>query len=140
MSKTTAPATITLKTGRTGGTCADNFQYRDVYTEVKVGDFLAESLVTDTLVWEVIKITAKTVTVRATTGTGVVHKDEACDTTPNGLGVVWEEQAGNPDFITKTLRVRKDGSIRNGDHAGVRPLRPATMVNGQPCRRIDYRF
>lgn len=107
---------------------------------VQAGDFLSESLVTDTLVWEVVKVTAKTVTVRATTGTGVEHVDTSCDVGGHGTRVVWEEQASNPDFIAKTLRVRKDGTIRTGDHAGARPLRLSTMIDGQPVRRIDYRF
>ena len=32
--------TITIKTGRAGGTAADGFKYHDTFAEVKVGDFL----------------------------------------------------------------------------------------------------
>ena len=140
MTTKTAPATITLKTGRTGGTVADGFKYRDVYSEVAVGDFLSESLVTDTIVWEVVKITKATVTVRPTMSGGPVHEDEHCDKGAHGLSVVWEEQVTNPEAETRTLRVRKDGSVRLGSHAGARPLYPTRKVNGVPVSRRDWRF
>lgn len=136
MSKTTAPATITLVTGfeRTNG------QRTPVTVEVKAGDFLSESLVTDTLVYEVVKVTAKTVTVRPTTGGGPVHEDEHCDKGANGLSVVWEERVTKPEAKTRTLRVRKDGTIRTGSHVGASPFYPTRKVNGVPVRRVDYRF
>ena len=139
MSKTTAPATITIKTGRTGGTCADNFKYRDTFAEVKAGDFLSESLVTDTLVYEVVKVTAKTVTVRRTMTGDKFTKDTACDEGANGLAVTWEEQVINPHAEARTLRLRKDGTIRSGSHVGASPFRPAKLVDGKPARRVDYR-
>ena len=136
MSKTTAPATITLVTGfeRTNG------QRTPVTAEIKAGDFLSESLVTDTLVYEVVKVTAKTITVRPTTGGGPVHEDERCDKGANGLSVVWEEQVAKPEAKTRTLRVRKDGTIRSGSHVGARPFYPTRKVNGVPVRRVDYRM
>lgn len=140
MSKTTAPATITIKTGRTGGTCADNFKYRDTFAEVKAGDFLSESLVTDTLVYEVVKVTAKTVTVRRTMTGDKFTKDTACDEGANGLAVTWEEQVINPHAETRTLRLRKDGSVRMGSHAGAHPLYPTRKINGVPVQRRDWRF
>lgn len=129
--------TITLKTGRAGGTAADGFQYRDQHDEVGVGDFLSESLVTDTIIWEVVKVTAKTVTIRSTKDAGEFTEDTRVDKAP--MPVVWEAREADPAGRTKTLRVRKDGSVRLGDHAGSRPLRPAPMVNGKPARRVDYR-
>ena len=53
MSKTTAPASINIVTGRAGGTAADGFKYHETYADVKVGDFLSELLVTDTVVYTV---------------------------------------------------------------------------------------
>ena len=128
--------TITLVTGfeRTNG------QRTPVTVEVKAGDFLSESLVTDTLVYEVVKVTAKTVTVRPTTSGGPVHEDEACDKGAHGLSVVWEEQVTNPEAETRTLRVRKDQTIRMGNHAGARPLYPTRKINGVPVQRRDWRF
>lgn len=136
MTTKTAPATITLVTGfeRING------QRTPQTAEVKVGDFLSESLVTDTLVYEVVKVTAKTVTVRPTMSGGPVHEDEHCDKGAHGLSVVWEEQVTKPEAETRTLRVRKDGTVRAGSHVGARPFYPATMVNGVPVRRVDYRY
>lgn len=108
--------------------------------EVKVGDFLSESLVTDTLVWEVVKVTAKTITVRPTLSGEKVHKDERCDEGAYGLSVVWQEQVSNPDAEPRTLRLRKDQTIRAGSHVGASPFYPTTRINGVPARRIDYRY
>ena len=128
--------TITLVTGyeRTNG------QRIPVTVDVKAGDFLSESLVTDTLVYEVVKVTAKTVTVRRMMSGGPVHEDTRCDKGAHGLSVVWEEQVTKPEAETRTLRVRKDGTIRAGSHVGASPFYPTTKVNGVPVRRVDYRF
>ena len=130
--------TITLKTGRVGGTVADGFEYRDKFDEIAVGDYLSESLVTDTIIWEVVKVTAKTVTIRTTQDAGEITEDTRVDKAP--MPVLWEARKANPAGRTQTLRVRKDGSVRLGDHAGSRPLYPARMINGKPVRRVDYRF
>ena len=140
MTTKTAPTTITIKTGRAGGTAADGFKYHDTFAEVKVGDFLEEFLVTDTIVYEVIKVTKATVTVRKTVGTGVSHKDPRCDEGGHGLSVQWEEVEPWENGWTKTFRVRKDGSLRSGSHVGASPLRPAHRVNGIPAQRRDWRF
>ena len=128
--------TITIVTGYEHR----NGQRTPQTTEVQAGDFLSESLVTDTLVYEVVKVTAKTVTVRPTMSGGPVHEDEHCDKGAHGLSVVWEEQLTKPEAETRTLRVRKDGSVRMGSHAGARPLYPTRKINGVPVRRVDYRF
>lgn len=140
MTTKTAPTTITIKTGRAGGTAKDGFKYHDTFAEVKVGDFLEELLVTDTFVYEVVKVTKATVTVRNTIATDVSHKDEACDEGAYGLSVQWQEVASWHNGPTQTFRVRKDGSLRSGSHAGARPFRPAHRVNGVPCQRRDWRF
>ena len=128
--------TITIVTGYEHR----NGQRTPQTTEVQAGDFLSESLVTDTLVYEVVKVTAKTVTVRPTMSGGPVHEDEHCDKGAHGLSVVWEEQLTKPEAETRTLRVRKDGSVRMGSHAGARPLYPTRKINGVPVRRVDYRM
>ena len=128
--------TITLVTGFE----QKNGQRTPQTAEVKVGDFLSESLVTDTLVYEVVKVTKATVTVRRTMSGGPVHEDQHCDKGAHGLSVMWEEQVTKPEAETRTLRVRKDGSVRAGSHVGARPFYPTTKVNGVPVRRVDYRF
>ena len=110
------------------------------FAKVKAGDFLSESLVTDTLVYEVVKVTAKTVTVRRTRTEGTVTEDAHTNKGGHGLNVMWEQQVPNVDAGTRTLRVRKDGTVRSGSHAGASPFRPARMIDGVPVRRVDYRF
>lgn len=128
--------TITIVTGFE----QKNGQRNPVTAEVKAGDFLSESLVTDTIVYEVVKVTAKTVTVRPAMSGGPVHEDERCDKGAHGLSVVWEEQVAQPEAETRTLRVRKDGTIRAGSYVGASPFYPTRKVNGVPVRRVDYRF
>ena len=128
--------TITLVTGYEYA----NGQRTPQTAEVQAGDFLSESLVTDTLVYEVVKVTAKTVTVRPTMSGGPVHEDQHCDKGAHGLSVVWEEQVTKPEAETRTLRVRKDGTVRAGSHVGASPFYPTRKVNGVPVRRVDYRF
>ena len=136
MSKTTAPATITIVTG---------FEHRNGQrtpqtAEVKAGDFLSESLVTDTIVYEVIKVTKATITVRKTIGTDISHKDPHCDEGGHGLSVQWEEVKPWHNGWTKTFRVRKDQTIRSGSHVGARPFYPTKKINGVPVQRRDWRF
>lgn len=105
--------------------------------EVAVGDFLSELLVTDTIVWEVTKITPKTVTVRSTTNGETIKNDHRGG---NPYPVSYTEALANPEGRIKTLRVRKDGSIRNGSHARVSALYPTPRINGKPASRTDYSF
>ena len=137
--------TISATTIVTGFTSEWDYENRKtvrvpVVNEVKVGDFLSETLVTDSIVWEVIKVTAKTVTVRSTKRGEAFQADTRCDKGAYGLEVMWEEQVSNPDGYTKSLRTRKDGTIRNGDHVGASPFYPTPTVDGKPARRVDYRF
>src|SRR5699024_12335708 len=117
-----------VRTRRTGRSCADKLKYRDTLAEVKAGAFRSESLGTDTLVYEVVKVTAKTVTVRRTLTGDKFTKDNACDEGANGLAVTWEEQVINPHAETRTLRLRKDGTIRSGSHVGASPFRDRKSV------------
>lgn len=129
-------STITLRTG----TDYRNGERIPVTHDIAVGDYLSESLVTDTLVYEVVKVTAKTVTVRRMRSDGPAHTDEQCDKGAHGLSVMWEEQVANPHAETRTMRVRKDGTIRSGSHAGASPFYPTRTINGVPVRRVDHRF
>ena len=107
---------------------------------VEPGMFLSESLVTDSIVWEVVKVTPKSVTLRPTTEGDEITEDESCDKGANGLSVVWNERVSNPNAETRTLRVRKDGTIRFGSHVGARPMYRTPMKNGKPVARRDNRF
>lgn len=102
----------------------------------ETGQFLAEPLVTDTLVYEVVKTSASSVWVRRTQESGNNHRDVNVDQGPFPL--IWQGQKANPDAEIKRLGIRKDGSIRM--YAGGSKLRLAPIVGGEPVRRVDYRY
>lgn len=102
--------------------------------------YVSETLVTDTITYEIVRRTAKSIYVRRTRDAGPAIQDMAVDgaTSPGCPPVVWTPQASDTDGNTVRLGLRKDGTYRTCP--GARPLRPAAMVEGQPCRRTDYRF
>lgn len=97
----------------------------------QVGDFLVETLVTDTVGWEVIARTASTLTLRTTQDGEVIHRTNAA------YPVVLTAIASRPDGPTTTVRRRKDGTFRLG---GGSALRPAPTREGVPFTRTDYSF
>ena len=104
------------------------------------GDYLREALVTDTIVYEVVKVTPKTVTLRETKKTSEVYVDERCDTGANGLTVNWRACEPNPEGRTFTRRLNKNGKVMAGSHARAAAYSIPNMVNGKPVARIDWRF
>lgn len=109
----------------------------DLYdlTDVQPGDFLNETLVTDTLCYEVIKVTPATITVRQT-ARGETIKSENRDGNP--YPCTWTEALTDPTGRTSMVRRRKDGTYRMGQ--GGRALRHAILVDGKPATFTDYRF
>jgi hypothetical protein len=102
---------------------------------VEVGDFVAETLVTDTLVYEVVGVTAATIKVRKTSdGDKVTSKN----VDGNPYPIVWTSQVPDPDAPVRTVRYRKDGTFRS--HRSGNPYRYATVIDGAPVRYTDYRF
>ena len=102
----------------------------------KPGDFVSETLVTDTRTYEVVAVTAKTIKVRTTTQTNNVLRSECRDGNP--WPCQWTEVASNPGGKVFTLRLRNDGTYRFGKNSG--KFRAATMVNGKPASYTDYRI
>lgn len=96
--------------------------------------FLSELLWTDTIVWEIVKRTVKTITVRSTM-TGEVLSRENRDGNP--YPCVFSEALSDPEGIVHVLRLRQDGTYRMG--ASGKPMRPAQMIDGKPVRFADYR-
>lgn len=96
--------------------------------------YLSETLVTDTIVYEIVGRTAKTLTLRK-----MRHGDLARKVNHGGnpYPCVWE-YAVPGDGPTITVRLRKDGTYRTGQ--GGRPLRPATKIDGRPVIYTDYRM
>lgn len=119
--------------GRFIGTCVTPGPQRD---ELKSGQarFLAEVLVTDTRVWEVIRTTAQTITLRATKRGAIVKRKNVDG---NLYPVIWTEALPDPDGLVITRRIRSDGTVRTGSFAN--PLRPATEIDGVVVDYTDYR-
>lgn len=80
---------------------------------VHPGQHLVEYLVTDSVVYEIVKKTACTVTIRPCTRGEIVHRGEG------PYPVVTYAAEPDPSGPTRVLRVRKDGTLRtySGGHA-----------------------
>lgn len=112
----------------------------DLTKALTPGDYIARSLVTDTMVYEVVKVTPKTVTLRKTRKTGEAYVDETCTPGAHGLTVHWQVCEPNPEGETITRRLTSTGTIKAGSHARAGDFYIPNMVNGQPVSRIDWRF
>ena len=92
-------------------------------------NYAVEMLVTDTICYEVIANTAKTITVRKMT------EGEIVSTTGTECPVVHREAVSNPNGETKTVRLRKDGTYRMAN--GLNALH---LMESAPTFRTDYSF
>lgn len=109
---------------------------------IEIGGYVYQVLVTDSVIYEVIGRTAKTVTVRTT------RQALGADGLPLSKGTypyISTAQTSNPDGEVITLRERKDGTYRIGNSRGVRALRHAEMEtfedgNEYASRYVDYSF
>lgn len=99
---------------------------------VEVGHFVQEQLVTDTKIYEVIRVTDKTITIRETQDGRTMDNDD--------LAVVLIEAVSDVNGREFTLRLRKDGTFRKGNHVGARALRLARTYDNVPVRKIDLTF
>lgn len=89
--------------------------------------FAVELLYTDTICWEVIASTSKTLTLREMT------QGEVTSTTGGACPIVRTKAVSNPRGKTVTVRLRKDGTYRiNGGHA--------LRFTDNPTFRTDYSF
>jgi hypothetical protein len=101
----------------------------------QTGDFVKETLVTDTVVWEVVGMTTKTVTLRRTARVPNVMRH------PYVMAV---DFAVEPDPTAEQVvrKVRKDGTVRLASWA--RPLRPShktTFDQGEyHYESVDYSY
>lgn len=99
------------------------------------GQFLAEPLVTDTLIYEIVKVTPKSVVVRRTKDGGKPIRDLKVD--QSDYPVLWTPQVPDESRELRRLYIRANGSLRFGNG---NKLRPAPEIDGQPVRRVDYRY
>lgn len=102
--------------------------------------FVAQLLVTDTMVYEVVGRTPCTLKLRRTRDGERITKDMLVDgaDVPECPPVLWTEQVPDEDAPVKVVRRRKDGTYRlfRTGYA----LHPCSEVDGRPVRRTDYRF
>lgn len=123
----------------------DNSSYivprEDDHYEVTPGMFITEDLFSDTLIWEVIKVTAKTITARRCKTGEIVHRE---DRNNNGWPQVYKEALPDEDGTVKTLRERKGPRGKGGhysfDRDGRRGTYPAREIDGRPVKLTDYRY
>lgn len=96
------------------------------------GDFIQCMLVSDTCVFEVVKTTPHTITIRSTKtldGNLNENKDD---------WVVFRPVDSDPQGRVQTLRRRKDGKFRLPGMRG--SMSPARTISGIPVSRVDYSF
>lgn len=91
--------------------------------------YAVEMLVTDTICYDIIRKTAKTITVRQ------MKQGEVVSTTGTHCPVVHREAVSNPLGVTKTVRLRKDGTYRMSE--GLNALR---LQDEAPTFRTDYAY
>ena len=99
----------------------------------KVGQFLVETLVTDTVAYEIVKVTDKTMTVRYCGHSGERIGERDVD---GPWPVVYSKITSEPNGPLFKVGLRKDGTYRVGTH----PLRDAPVHDGVPFTVTDYRF
>lgn len=127
-------------TAEASGTFARFSQIREPI-ELKPGMFLAESLVTDTIVYEITKVTPKGCWIRKTKNGETIERDARVDN--NAFPVIWTEQVPDPDAPEKLIRIRKRGWLKLADWGSPLGLaRTIENANGDkvPAKRTDYRF
>lgn len=113
----------------------------DLTTVLQPGDYISAPLVTDTVVYQVVKVTPKTVTLRSTrTVSDVSYVDERCGTGGYGTEVRWHAVEGVDGEGHITKRLGKDGGIKVGSWARAGYFRKCMTVNGQAVKRIDWRY
>lgn len=106
-------------------------------TQVQPGSFVSYSLVTDSVTYEVIKTTERTITIRRTKQGEVLRKENYGG---NPYPVLWKECVSDEEGRTMTLRQRKDGHFGPKCGASYSRIRHATLVDGKPVQRTDYRY
>lgn len=110
----------------------------DLRTVIQPGDFLACQLVTDTSVYEVVKVTAKTVTLRDTRQTDERFEDDRVD---NGqFPVIYTAVEGDPEGSTLRVGLSKDGRLKVGNWARAGHYYVPMRINGHAVQRTDFRF
>ena len=100
----------------------------------QIGDFIESRMVTDSTVYEIVKVTPSTITIRTTKDTSYTDTENRSG---NPYPCVWQGVAADPTGKKTVVRLRKDGTYRVDSWTA---LRPAAVRDGNPCRFTDYRI
>ena len=103
--------------------------------DFKVGDFVEVRLVTDTRVYEVVGVTPHTIKVAPTNEGKLVLADYSGG---SPFPVSYNEALGASNYEAKILRVGKDGYFHFPGNRN--PVLPATVIDGKPVSKTDYRY
>ena len=109
----------------------------DLRTVLQPGDFLARTLVTDTSVYEVVKVAAKTITLRHARQTDERFEDDRVD--QSQFPVIYTAVEGDPDGSTLRVGLSKDGRLKVGNWARAGVYYRPTRINGRAVKRTDFR-
>lgn len=102
-----------------------------VHFAPEVGEFVQFRMVTDTAVYEIVKVSpsGKSMTVRS------CIDGDTLDTDGGAYPIIEVEQRSNPNGREYTLRLRKNGTWKMNDYS---TLTPANRIDGKPVRHINY--
>jgi hypothetical protein len=103
--------------------------------DFKAGDFVQYTMVTDSVVLEVVRTTAKSIWVRRCQD-GELLKSENRDGNP--YPVAFTEQLPDEEAGTRRLGLNKKGFFKICKSFG--RIYPANTFEGKPVRKVDYRM
>ena len=95
--------------------------------------YATEWLVTDTIAYDVVSHTAKTITVRRRRGGAQTRLDPNADQGP--YPVVLHSTESDAQAPCHVLRLRKDGTFRRSPNSN-----PLSFTDNPPETRTDFRF
>lgn len=107
-------------------TKTNTIQTRSEFHEVETGHFVQRLLPGSTIVYKVIRVTDKTITVQETTTGKTVLNDNQ---------IIYSEALTKTDGYTRNLRLRKNGTFRMGDDRYNLTL--AREIDGVPVKKMN---
>lgn len=109
----------------------------DLTEVLNVGDFLSTPLGPDTYVFDVIKVTKRTATLRMADSSFDAYTDDPDSVREQKRGVVWVKVYPSEDCtLERTVRINHDGVLNNGTLGTV--FSKCMLINGKPVKRIEY--
>ena len=104
------------------------------YSDPITGDFVCEPLMNDTRIYQVIRMTAHTITVRKTLQGRLVRSDDNGSPYPS----CW--YAADPDPFGHTMTLRRRKNTGRFEWRKGLPVRHAPRIDGVPVKFVDNRY